>query len=121
MFLPVSHTGMFTVNVVVNQGIHKSSSVHCTENNFILFKPMITITEGRAAKTCLSSDCKCVSIALKGKCKLEMIQGPFKSMTTICISKERSNYILFPTQFCALTLNLENVDTYKRICIKGDG
>lgn len=74
MFLPVSHTGMFTVNVVVNQEIHKSSSVHCTENNFILFKPMITITEGRAAKTCLSSDCKCVSIALKGKCKLEMIQ-----------------------------------------------
>lgn len=75
---------------------------------------MITITEGRAAKTCLSSDCKYVSVALKGKCKLEMIQSPFKSMTTICISKEQANYILFSTRFCTLTLNLENVDTYKK-------
>lgn len=48
---------------------------------------MITATEGCAAKTGLSSDCKCVSVALKGKRKLEMIQSPFKSMTTICISK----------------------------------
>lgn len=82
---------------------------------------MITATEGCAAKTGLGSDCKCVSVALKCKRKLEMIQSPFKSMTTICISKEQSNYILFSTKFCSLTLNLENVDTYKRISIKGDG
>lgn len=72
---------------------------------------MITITEGHAAKTCLSSDCKYVSVALKGKCKLEMIQSPFKSMTTICISKEQANYI---SVFCTLTLNLENVGMYKK-------
>lgn len=51
---------------------------------------------------------------MKGKFKLEMIQSPIKSMTSICISKEQSNYILFPTQFCTITLNLENVDTYKK-------
>lgn len=56
---------------------------------------MITATEGCAAKTGLGSDCKCVSVALKCKHKLEMIQSPFKSMTTICISKEQSNYIVF--------------------------
>lgn len=75
---------------------------------------MLTTTEDYIARTCLSSYCKYVSVALKGKCKLEMIQSPFKSVTTICISKEQTNYILFPTQFCALTLNLENVDTYKK-------